>query len=230
MLNRSHLRDITPLTDAQRQLVERYQANTEVIVAIGTPGTGKTFLSLYHALCESLDTKRTKRVVLVRSAVPSRSVGFLPGTEEEKLEAYQAPYRDMCARLFTMTDAYTRLVTQGTIEFASTSYLRGMTWDDAIVIVDECQNMSDMELHTVMTRLGQRSRVVFCGDVGQTDLTRTTDRSGWPAFHIILSRMPMAATIQFQPDDIVRSSLLKAYIMARAQWIEMTQSLPKNNR
>lgn len=215
VLHRAHLTDISPLTETQRQFVEHYTANTEALIVHGAPGTGKTFLSLYHALNEALTSKRQRRVVIVRSAVPSRSMGFLPGTEDDKLGIYQAPYRDMCGRMFQLADAYDRLTTQGTIEFMSTSYLRGMTWDDAIVLVDECQNMSEMELHTIMTRLGQRSRILFCGDVGQTDLTKASDRSGWPAFVSVLQSLPMVATIEYSADDIVRSPLVKAYLLAR---------------
>lgn len=216
VLHRAHLTEITPLTDTQRQFAEHYTANAEAIIVQGAPGTGKSFLSLYHAVADALTSKRQRRVVIVRSAVPSRSMGFLPGTEDDKLGIYQAPYRDMCGRMFQMADAYDRLVAQGTIEFMSTSYLRGMTWDDAIVIVDECQNMSEMELHTVMTRLGQRSRIIFCGDVGQTDLTKSSDRSGWPAFAAVLQSLPMVKSITYTADDIVRSPLVKAYLLA---WI-----------
>lgn len=215
LLTRAHLADVTPLTDTQRACCQQYAAGAEVLLWLGTPGTGKTFLAVSQALHDALHTKRHQRIVLVRSAVPSRSVGYLPGTEEDKLAAYQAPYRDICARLFTQVDAYARLVAQGTLEFVSTSYLRGMTWDDAIVIVDECQNMSDMELHTIMTRLGQRSRIIFCGDQGQTDLQRVSDRSGWPTFSEILQAMPMTQVTYFTPDDIVRSPVIKAYILAR---------------
>lgn len=217
---RLHLADltpITPLTETQHAFVSAYQSGVEALVVQGPPGTGKTFMALWAALQEALSSKRTRRVILVRSAVPSRSIGFLPGSEQEKLDVYQAPYRDMCARLCGVGDALARLVTQGTIECVSTSYLRGMTWDDAVVIVDECQNMSDMELHTLMTRLGQRSRIVFCGDVGQTDLVRAGDRSGWVGFARVVMGLPMVATITYTAEDIVRSPLVKAYLLARME-------------
>lgn len=204
-----------PLTDTQREFLTAYQSNTDALIVQGPPGTGKTFLALWAALQEALSSKRARRVILVRSAVPSRSMGFLPGTEAEKLDVYQAPYRDMCARLCGVGDAYARLVTQGTLECVSTSYLRGMTWDDAIVIVDECQNMSEMELHTLMTRMGQRSRILFCGDVGQTDLMKRGDTSGWPVFGRVVMGLPMVATITYTAEDIVRSPLVKAYLLAR---------------
>lgn len=213
-LTRAQLYDITPLTDAQRRMLDAYASGAEAIIVHGAPGTGKTFLSLYAGIEDALRNK-SRRVVVVRSAVPSRSVGFLPGTEEEKLNIYQAPYRDMCARLFPYNDAYDRLCKQGTLEFVSTSYLRGMTWDNAIVVVDEGQNMSDMELHTIMTRLGKQSRIIFCGDVGQTDLTKSSDRSGWSAFVRVVSSLPMSDTIEYHPEDIVRSPLVKAYLLAR---------------
>jgi len=215
VLNQSHLVEITPLTETQRQFAAHYTDSVEALVVQGAPGTGKTFLSLYHAIAEALASKRRRRVVIVRSAVPSRSMGFLPGSEDDKLGIYQVPYRDMCSRMFQVADAYDRLTAQGTIEFMSTSYLRGMTWDDAIVLVDECQNMSDMELHTIMTRLGQRSRIIFCGDRGQTDLTKSSDRSGWPAFAKILESLPMVVSVMYSAEDIVRSPLVKAYLLSR---------------
>lgn len=223
---RIHLSDltpVTPLTETQRAFVEAYQSGTEALVVQGPPGTGKTFLALWAAVQEALSSKRARRVIIVRSAVPSRSMGFLPGTEQEKLDVYQAPYRDMCARLCGVGDALARLMAQGTVECVSTSYLRGMTWDDAVVIVDECQNMSDMELHTLMTRMGQRSRIVFCGDSGQTDLVRSGDRSGWAGFAQVVMGLPMVATITYTAEDIVRSPLVKAYLLAR-----MAQEAPSS--
>jgi phosphate starvation-inducible protein PhoH len=214
-LHLADLPDLTPLTDTQRAFLSAYATGVEALVVQGPPGTGKTYLTLWAMLHEALSSKRAKRVVMVRSAVPSRSMGFLPGTDQDKLDVYQAPYRDLCARLFTVPDAYTRLVAQGTIEFVSTSYLRGLTWDDALVLVDECQNMSDRELHTIMTRMGARSRLVFCGDHGQTDLVGRNDVSGWPAFARVVMSLPMVATITYTADEIVRSPLVKAYLLAR---------------
>lgn len=214
-LYRHDLLDVQPLTETQRAFLTAYGTGAEAMVVQGPPGTGKSFLTFWAMLDEALSSKRAKRVVLVRSAVPSRSMGFLPGTDADKLDIYQAPYRDMGARLFGVGDAYARLVAQGTIEFVSTSYLRGLTWDDALVLVDECQNMSDMELHTLMTRMGQRSRIVFCGDSGQTDLVRSGDRSGWAGFSRVVLSLPMVASITYTADEIVRSPLVKAYLLAR---------------
>jgi phosphate starvation-inducible protein PhoH len=214
-LYRHDLLDVQPLTETQRAFLTAYGTGAEAMVVQGPPGTGKSFLTFWAMLDEALSSKRAKRVVLVRSAVPSRSMGFLPGTDADKLDIYQAPYRDMGARLFGVGDAYARLVAQGTIEFVSTSYLRGLTWDDALVLVDECQNMSDMELHTLMTRMGQRSRIVFCGDQGQTDLVRSGDRSGWAGFSRVVMGLPMVVSITYTADEIVRSPLVKAYLLAR---------------
>lgn len=213
-LTSQHLREVTPLTATQRQFVTAYHTEVDAMIVDGPPGTGKTYLSLYHMLHDVLTSKRERRLILLRSAVPSRSMGFLPGTEEDKLRSYSAPYRAMCAHLFQQPEAFDHLVAQHTLEFQSTSYLRGLTWDDALILVDECQNMAPQELHTILTRVGQRSRIVFCGDAGQMDLTSSRDTSGWLAFADRLRTLPMVAQVSYTAEDIVRSSLVKAYLLA----------------
>ena len=154
----------------------------------------------------------------MRSAVPSRDIGHLPGDEKEKTEVYTDPYINICQDLFNRSDAFQRLVEQGAIQFLITSFVRGITLDNSIIIVDECQNMTDMELNSIITRVGERSKIIFCGDFRQTDLYRKTDMSGLKKFMVIADMMPSFKTIEFGTEDIVRSPLVKEYILARLEY------------
>ena len=210
----------SPLTDNQRKFFELYKQGAECMLLHGVAGTGKTFIALYRALEEVLDkSTHYRQVVVVRSAVPSRDIGHLPGDEKEKTEVYQAPYIDICNRLFyNRTDAFQRLQEQKHVNFMITSFVRGITLDDSIIIVDECQNMTDMELNSIMTRIGDRSKIIFCGDFRQTDLYKKGDMSGLKKFMAIADMMPSFKTIEFEVADIVRSSLVKEYILARMDY------------
>jgi len=190
-------------------------------------GTGKTFCALYKALEEVLDKSNPfDKIIIVRSAVQSREIGHLPGDVEEKMEIYQQPYRQICHTLFDRKDAWDRLEEQGHIQFISTSFIRGMSFDDAIIIVDEMQNMNYEEIDTVMTRVGYRSKIIWCGDYRQTDLNRKkTDMSGILKFFDIAMHMGAFTKIEFTPDDIVRSSLVKDYIMAKMKWEDIQDRL-----
>lgn len=210
-----HVRPVNPLTHAQKIFCSAYDSGQEAFVLHGVAGTGKTFLALYKGLQEVLSSSGSKRLVIMRSAVPSREIGYLPGSEEEKMSAYQVPYMDICSKLCNHPQAWEKLVAQEVVEFWSTSYIRGVTLDDAVIIVDECQNMSDQELNSVMTRVGNRSKIMFCGDFRQTDLTRKHDQSGLGDFMKTAAMMNEFKIIQFHIDDIVRSSLMKSYIIAR---------------
>lgn len=215
-----HLKTFDPLTDNQRKFYEAYKRGDYFIALHGVAGTGKTFIALYKALEEVLDkTNPFKKIIIVRSAVPSREVGHLPGSLDEKTEIYRQPYQQICTTLFGRTDAYNRLEEQGCIEFISTSFIRGMSFDDAIIIVDEMQNCSFEEIDTVMTRVGYRSKIVWCGDYRQTDLNKKkNDVSGILKFLDIAQHMHAFTRIEFLPDDIVRSSLVKDYIIAKLQY------------
>ena len=169
-----------------------------------------------HGLEEILDKANPfTKIIIVRSAVPSRELGHLPGDLDEKTEIYRQPYRQICHTLFGRADAYQRLEEQHYIEFISTSYIRGMSFDDAIIIVDEMQNMNFEEIDTVMTRVGYRSKIIWCGDYRQTDLRRSNDKSGILKFFDIAHHMASFTRIEFTADDIVRSSLVKDYILAK---------------
>jgi phosphate starvation-inducible protein PhoH len=212
------MKTIEPLTENQRGFFEAY-IDSKVMLLHGVAGTGKTYIALYHALEEALEKSNPfNKVIIVRSAVPSREIGHLPGDEKEKTEVYTQPYISICEDLFDRSDAYQRLVEQKAVEFMITSFIRGITLDKAIIIVDECQNMTDMELNSIITRVGENSKIIFCGDFRQTDLYKKTDMSGLKKFMAITDMMPSFKTFEFGINDIVRSALVKEYIIARLKY------------
>jgi len=215
------LRDIEPLTENQKVLFDSYDKNQN-IVAYGAAGTGKTFITLYNALCDVLDqTTPYEKIYIVRSLVATREIGFLPGDHEDKSSLYQIPYKNMVKYMFQMpTDAdfemlYSNLKAQDTISFWSTSFIRGTTLDKAIIIVDEFQNLNFHELDSIITRVGEDSKIMFCGDATQSDLIKTNERNGIIDFMTILRAMPSIDIIEFGVDDIVRSGLCKEYLLAK---------------
>ena len=220
-INSDLMRTIDPLTDNQKELFRCYK-NDQNIVAYGAAGTGKTFITLYNALRNVLDTRTPyEKIYIVRSLVATREIGFLPGDHEDKSSLYQIPYKNMVKYMFQMpTDAdfemlYGNLKAQESIKFWSTSFIRGTTLDNAIVIVDEFQNLNFHELDSIITRIGENSRIIFCGDASQTDLVKTNDRNGIHDFLNILRKMPSFDIIEFGINDIVRSGLVKEYIIAK---------------
>ena len=222
-INNEYLVDITPLTDNQKILFDSYNQQKNV-VAYGVAGTGKTFITLYNALKDVLDeTTPYERVYIVRSLVSTREIGFLPGDHEDKADIYQIPYKHMVKYMFQMpSDAdfemlYGNLRSQETIKFWSTSFIRGTTLDNAIIIVDEFQNLNFHELDSIITRVGENSKICFCGDATQSDLTKTNDRNGIVDFMNILRKMVSFDIIEFDVNDIVRSGLVKEYIVAILQ-------------
>ena len=222
-LSAGYLLDIEPITDNQKVLFDSYKANKH-LVAYGAAGTGKTFVTLYNALKDVLDDHTPyERIYIVRSLVATREIGFLPGDYEDKSDIYQVPYKHMVKYMFQMpSDAdfemlYGNLKSQDTIKFWSTSFLRGTTLDHSIIIVDEFQNLNFHELDSIMTRVGENSRICFCGDASQTDLQKTNDKNGIVDFMNILRKMPSFDIIEFGIDDIVRSGLVKEYIVAKLE-------------
>lgn len=212
------LKVVEPLTNNQRRFFEIYE-KSKIMLLHGLAGTGKSYIALYKALEEVLDKgNHFQQVVIVRSAVPSREIGHLPGDEREKTEVYKAPYIDICEDLFNRSDAFQRLQEQGVIKFMITSFVRGITLDDSVIIVDESQNMTDMELNSIITRVGVRSKIIFCGDFRQTDLYKKTDMSGLKKFMVIADMMPSFKTLEFDVNDIVRSDIVKEYILARLEY------------
>ena len=220
-INLDYIKKIEPLTENQETFFESY-AEDKNLVAYGVAGTGKTFITLYNALMDVLDTKTPyEKIYIVRSLVPTREIGFLPGDHEDKSDIYQIPYKNMVKYMFEMPDdnsfemLYANLKAQGTISFWSTSFIRGTTFDNAILIIDEFQNLNFHELDSIITRVGENSKIHFCGDATQTDLVKTHERNGIVDFMRIINQMPSFDTVEFQPEDICRSGLVKEYIVAK---------------
>ena len=219
----SDLTKIEPVTDNQKMVFESYKKGNNQFL-YGCAGTGKTFITLYLAMQEVLrqDTPYD-RVVMVRSLIPTREIGFLPGDEEDKAALYQVPYSNMVQYMFKQPNEqafsmlYDRLKTQGSFYFLSTSFLRGLTFDNSIIIVDECQNLNFHELDTIVTRVGQDSKIMFCGDFMQTDLSKTSERNGLFDFLRILEEMKEFNCIEFNIGDIVRSGFVRNYLIQKTK-------------
>ena len=222
-INLDFIKKIEPLTKNQEEFFRCYQ-NNQNLVAYGCAGTGKTFIALYNALLDVLNTNTPyEKIYIVRSLVATREIGFLPGDHEDKSSLYQIPYKNMVKYMFEMpTDAdfemlYGNLKTQGTIGFWSTSFVRGTTFDNAIIIVDEFQNLNFHELDSMITRVGENTKLMFCGDATQTDLIKQNERNGIADFMKVLRIMPSFDVVEFGVEDIVRSGLVKEYIIAKSE-------------
>lgn len=210
------LKSVKPLTQAQRQMFESYFDGNHV-VANGWPGTGKSYAALYLALTDILrDDTPQQEIIIVRSIVPSREIGALPGEVSEKTAPYEAPYQDIFSNLLNKHDAYETLKDAGRVQFMPTSFVRGLTWDNAVVIIDEAQSCNLHELNSVITRLGDNSKLILCGDTYQNDLIyRKNDVSGYAEVLTTLAKMKEVDIIHFTEHDIVRSGFVKAYIIAQ---------------
>ena len=218
-INHSNLVTIKSITDNQKLVFDSWKEGKNQFL-FGAAGTGKTFISLYLALQSVMNLKKPyDKVVLVRSLIPTREIGFLPGDEEDKAALYQVPYRNMVQFMFEMqneqefNNLYDKLKGQGTLYFLSTSFLRGLTFDNAVIIVDECQNMNFHELDTIITRVGQDSKIIFCGDFDQTDLVKQNERNGLHDFLRILEEMEEFHCLEFTIGDIVRSGFVRNYLI-----------------
>lgn len=214
-----NLKDIGPITDNQIKTFHAYDKGDNLFLH-GCAGTGKTFISMYLALKEVADkSSRRRKVVIIRTAQSSKDIGFLPGDEKRKLEVYEAAYRAICSELYHRDDAYDILKNKGIIEFHSTSFLRGTTIDDAVIIIDEAQNCRYQEIRTVLTRTGDHSRIVICGDTKQDDLTseRYKEISGLSNVMRVFRCMNHMTTVEFEINDIVRSGFVRDFIIAENQ-------------
>lgn len=209
---------IEPITDHQHQAFNAWR-DGDNLALIGTAGTGKTFLAMYLALEEVLDRSSPyDQLIIVRSVVPTRDVGYLPGSLEEKLDAFTGPYRAATAEMFDDNKAYEKLIHNDYLKFESTSYIRGVTFDHSIVLVDECQNLNFHELDSVITRVGQGTKIVFSGDYKQSDFRSDKDKQGINTFLEILDQMKNFTTVTFTWEDIVRSDFVRDYIMTK-EWM-----------
>ena len=222
-ISEDYMLPIEPLTDNQKIMFEEWDKG-QMIYAYGVAGTGKTFVALYKALKDVLNEYTPyEKIYIVRSLVATREIGFLPGDHEDKSSLYQIPYKNMVKYMFEMpTDSdfemlYGNLKTQGTISFWSTSFIRGTTLDNAIIIVDEFQNLNYHELDSIITRIGQDSKIMFCGDATQSDLLKDRERNGIADFMKVLRIMPSVDVIEFGVEDIVRSGLVKEYLLAKME-------------
>ena len=212
------MRDISPMTSTQEDMFDSYRAGYN-IAAIGTAGTGKTMCGLYLGLSDILNDDDYDQVIIVRSAVQTREQGFMPGTQAQKEAVYSVPYADIVNNLFGRGDAWEILKQKHSVKFMTSSFVRGLTFDNSIIIVDECQSMTYHELDSIITRVGETSRIIFCGDTAQDDLAGSRNRndtSGLGDFINLLKRMDHSfKVVQFGIQDIVRSGLVKEYIIAK---------------
>ena len=222
-ISSSDLVEVKPITDNQKLVFESYKKGLDQFL-FGCAGTGKTFVSLYLGLRDVLKNETAyERVVMVRSLIPTREIGFLPGDEEDKAALYQVPYSNMVQFMFKQPNEqafsmlYDRLKAQGSFYFLSTSFLRGLTFDNSIIIVDECQNLNFHELDTIITRVGQDSKIIFCGDFMQTDLTKMNERNGLHDFLRILEEMKQFNCVEFDIGDIVRSGFVRDYLIQKTK-------------
>ena len=222
-ITNSDLVKVEPITDNQKVVFESYKKGQNQFL-FGCAGTGKTFISLYLAFQEVLKNETPyDKVVVVRSLIPTREIGFLPGDEEDKAALYQVPYQNMVQFMFKQPNEqafsmlYDRLKQQGSFYFLSTSFLRGLTFDNSIIIVDECQNLNFHELDTIVTRVGQDSKIIFCGDFMQTDLSKTNEKNGLHDFLRILEEMEEFNCVEFNIGDIVRSGFVRNYLIQKTK-------------
>ena len=221
-IDQSYMTEIKPLTDNQTVVFDAYKEGKNIF-AYGCAGTGKTFVALYLALRDVLDQLTPyEKVYIVRSLVSTREIGFLPGDHEDKSFLYQIPYKNMVKYMFEMPSdqdfemLYGALKTQETVGFWSTSFIRGTTMDNAIILVDEMQNLNFHELDSIITRVGENCKIIFCGDAAQTDLVKTNERNGILEFMKIIAAMEQDfASIEFGIEDIVRSGLVRNYLLAK---------------
>ena len=218
-LNESHftLQSIEPITETQEKVFAKFH-NGEHLFLHGYAGTGKSYIACYLAIQELMNPPpQYKNLTVVRSVVPTRYIGFLPGTEEQKVEVYEAPYRSIFNSLFQRGDAYELLRKKSIVNFMTTSYIRGITLEDSLIIIDECQNMTFHELDSIITRVGDNCRVIFCGDFRQSDFQYSDERTGLMQFISVVKHLEYFSFIEFNEDDIVRSELVKSYIIKKTE-------------
>tara|TARA_Y100000389_G_scaffold92315_1_gene88978 strand:+ start:270 stop:965 length:696 start_codon:yes stop_codon:yes gene_type:complete len=203
-----------PLTTNQETAFVSWNDGDNLVLT-GSAGTGKTFIALYLALEEVLEAQFYEKLVIVRSMVPTRDMGFLPGTKEEKEEAFTSPYKNICHELFGDKSSYNKMLNSGQISFDSTSFIRGTTYDNSVIVVDEMQNLNFHELDSVITRVGKNSKIIFCGDYKQSDFKFDDEKNGIMKFLQIVEQLRNFTIVNFGWEDIVRSDFVRDYIMTK---------------
>ena len=221
------LKHFEPLTQNQRYAFESF-AEDKNLMFHGIAGTGKSFMAMYLSLKQILNDPNCiyKKIVIVRTVVPTRDMGFLPGNNKEKSAVYEVPYQTIFSELFNRGDAYQVLKQKDFVEFMTTSFVRGITLSDCILIIDEIQNMNASELHSIFTRIGKNCRVILCGDIKKNDLQKHREQSGFSDFFKILNRMNQFKSIEFTKTDIVRSDIVREYIITRENLEEAGEISP----
>ena len=220
------MKELKPVTTNQKTVFDAFYCGKHLFLS-GLAGTGKTYISLALAIQDILRRCCTQdKVIIMRSAVPTRDMGFLPGSPREKTKVFEEPYRAICSELFGRGDAYDVLKGKQLIQFATTSYIRGITISDSIIIVDEIQNCHANEINSIITRVGPNSRVIICGDMRQTDLIYTKERSGMGDILKIIKRMESFELVEFDREDIVRSKFVKDYLVARDDLEKLNEVTP----
>jgi phosphate starvation-inducible protein PhoH and related proteins len=208
------IKDVYPKTENQKRIFSLYRQNKNLMIH-GLPGTGKTYLSMYLSLSDIISGHYDK-IIIFRSAVATRDIGFLPGSAKDKVKEFEAPYSEICSKLFDRDDIYHLLKMRKMVEFRPTSFIRGITFDNAIIIVDEVQNLNDHEVSSVITRMGNNSKIIMCGDFRQSDfVTKGAEESGIKNLFKTTKLMPSFSHVELGIDDIVRSGIVKEYIQAR---------------
>jgi len=207
------IKNIQPLTDNQKKVFDCYDEGNNLVLS-GSAGSGKSFLAMYLALKDLIRTNNPcyNKIIIIRSAVPSRDIGFVPGTLEEKSKIYQDPYKQIVNELSGRGDAWHFLINKEIIEFQTTSFLRGLTFSDCIIIFDEFQSATFHEIDTVLTRIGENCRFFLCGDYNQNDLSIKREKSGFQDAIKILRNITYVSEVQFTIDDVVRSGFVKNYL------------------
>lgn len=211
--NRMALKNIVPITDTQKAAFAAWNANKNLVLH-GVAGSGKTFIAIYLAL-KAIEAGEYEKLIIVRSVVPTRDMGFLPGSMTEKIKVYETPYHSIFSQLYGRGDAYEIMKNKGVVSFTSTSFMRGDTLDNCIIVVDECSNLTFHESDTIITRMGDDSKIIFCGDEWQSDLRYQDERAGLKRFLSVLKAMSEFSTHEFTENDIVRSALVRSYIIQR---------------
>jgi phosphate starvation-inducible protein PhoH and related proteins len=209
------LKKVDPRTANQEKIFDRFDEGKHLYIH-GTAGTGKTYVACYLAMDAILNHGDFEELVIIRSAVPSRRQGFLPGNEEEKNEIFEVPYENLFTKLFDGDRPYQNLKSSNKVRFISTSYLRGITLENCVVLIEEVQNMNDGEIDTVMTRLGENCRAIICGDTAQNDLFYMHEDSCIDKLSKVVRKMPSFSVIEMKPEDICRNGLVREWLLSKA--------------